>query len=270
MSFKGKVIIVTGSSSGIGREAALIFAKEGASVTIHGGTSTERLKETEALLKKQGVPESRIHSVLGPIEDEKVQKRLIDETVKKFGRLDVLVNNAATPRHPDLDTNSLENLDYVLGTNLKSVIALTELAIPHLTKTKGNVVNVSSGIVNTVSPHAVPYALSKAALDLYSRNMAVKFAEFGVRVNTVSPGVTISNFGTRHQLSADAMQKFYKKIADERIPMRRLGTAKEVANGIEFVASDKASYMTGSVLLIDGGLLAGPPTPKTDGKPAEK
>jgi len=261
MSFKGKSVIVTGSSSGIGLEAALIFGNEGASVTIHG-QNEERLNKTEELLKKNGVPESRILRVLGPIEKEETQTKLIDETVKKFGKLDILVNNAGISHRTDLEPNSLENLDYVMDTNLRSVIALTRLAVSHLEKTKGNVVNVSSVGAQRVAIHATPYVLTKAAMDHYTRNAAVLYADKGIRVNTVSPGATSTSFGSRHNVPEETLKDFYQHYIDNVIPMHRFGSAKEVANVIEFVASDKASYVTGSNIVVDGGILAGPPPAK--------
>ncbi|KAI6174526.1 hypothetical protein M3Y97_01000400 [Aphelenchoides bicaudatus] len=259
MSFKGKSVIVTGSSSGIGQEAALIFGEQGASVTIHG-QNAERLKKTEDLLKKAGVTDARILTVLGPIEQEETRKKLIDETVKKFGKLDVLVNNAGISHPPGNDPNSLESLDYVMNTNLRSVIALTRLAAPHLEKTKGNVVNVSSVGSQRVATHAVPYVLTKAALDHFTRNAAVQYASQGIRINTVSPGATDTNFATRHNSNEEALKAFYQYFVDNVIPMHRFGSSREVANVIEFLASDKASYVTGSNYVVDGGVLAGPPS----------
>ncbi|KAI6197832.1 hypothetical protein M3Y94_01271900 [Aphelenchoides besseyi] len=229
MSFQGKVAIVTGSSAGIGQAAVEIFANEGASVTVHG-QSEERLKATAELLKKSDIPDSRVLIVRGAIEDEQTQKRLIDETIKKFGRLDVLVNNAATSYQDGLDPNSLENLDYVMNVNLRSLIALTRMAIPYLAKTKGNVVNISAIGSQRAILIRQPYVIMKAALDHYTRNAAVQYAELGIRLNTVS------------------------------------GSALEVANVIEFLASDKASYVTGANWVVDGGMLAGAPTEKLESK----
>ena len=118
--FEGKVVIVTGSSSGIGQAVLLGFAKEGASVVIHG-VNQQRLNDTEALLKSNGIPESRFLTVQGEVQDEKVQEKIINDTVAKFGRIDVLVNNAGVASKGGVsDLSSIENLDYVMSINFRA------------------------------------------------------------------------------------------------------------------------------------------------------
>jgi NAD(P)-dependent dehydrogenase (short-subunit alcohol dehydrogenase family) len=130
---------------------------------------------------------------LGAIEDEQVQKKLIDETVEKFGQLDVLVNNAGLSNITNSDPSTLENLDHVFKVNVRSLLVLTRLAIPALEKTKGNVVNVSSVGGQRTAPVFTPYCLSKSAVDHFTRNAAVQYAPKGIRVNTVSPGFAKTN-----------------------------------------------------------------------------
>ncbi|KAI6206755.1 hypothetical protein M3Y94_00949000 [Aphelenchoides besseyi] len=268
MSFQGKVAIVTGSSAGIGQAAVEIFATEGACVTVHG-QSEERLKATANLLKKLNIPDSRVLIVQGAIEDEETQKRLIDETLKKFGRLDVLVNNAAISYKDDLDPNSLENLDYVSNVNLRSLIALTRMAVPHLAKTKGNVINISSIGSQRASPISQPYVIMKAALEHYTRNAAVQYAPQGIRVNTVSPGYIQTLFRSRHYLNEEkkeVVENYLERTLKNVVPMQRCGSPREAAYVIEFLASDKASYVTGANWVVDGGCLAGAPTRKLESK----
>ncbi|KAI6184857.1 hypothetical protein M3Y97_00641500 [Aphelenchoides bicaudatus] len=256
MSFKGKVAIVTGSSSGIGRAAVEQLATEGASVTVHG-KNTARLQETLDLLKKQGVPESRIHSVQGSIEDEDVQKQLIDETVKKFGKLDVLVNNAGAVQKSGLGANDLKNFDFVINVNLRSVIALTLLAVPHLEKTKGNIVNISSIGAKSAWTSATPYVLTKAGLDHYTNNACAEYASKGIRVNTVSPGPIHTNIAEAGNYSKEYLDAMEKMIPEKMVPLRRWGEPDDVANVITFLASDKASFVTGANVAVDGGTLVG-------------
>ncbi|KAI6206816.1 hypothetical protein M3Y94_00957000 [Aphelenchoides besseyi] len=268
MSFQGKVAIVTGSSSGIGQSAVELFATEGACVTVHG-QSEERLKATADLLKKLNIPDSRVLVVRGAIEEEETQKRLIDETLKKFGRLDILVNNAAIWHYKGCDPNSLENMDHVIKVNLRSLIALTEMAIPHLAETKGNVINVSSIGSQRVSPISQPYVLSKAALDHFTRHAAVRHAEQGIRVNTVSPGVTKTNFVHQNNMVEDKkkpVENYIDRMVKTVVPLQRIGSAREVASVIRFLASDEASYVTGANWVVDGGILAGAPTQKLESK----
>ncbi|KAI6195991.1 hypothetical protein M3Y94_01055700 [Aphelenchoides besseyi] len=271
----GSDYVVDGSSSGIGQAAALLFAQQGANVTIHG-QSEEKMKSTVDLFtNEKKIPIERLHSILGPIESEETQNKLINETIEKFGQLDVLINNAGLSHRSDLDPNSLENLgllfskiltsvfeDYVMQINLKSLIAMTRLAVPHLEKTKGNVVNVSSIGGQRTGTNWVPYLLTKASVDHYTRNAAIEYADQGIRVNAVSPGATMTAFLERHNVPKYQADAFVRHFEDNVIPLRRLGQADEIANVIEFLASSKASYCTGSNFVVDGGILAGPPIPR--------
>ncbi|KAI6216563.1 3-oxoacyl-[acyl-carrier-protein] reductase FabG-like [Aphelenchoides fujianensis] len=224
----GKVVIVTGSSSGIGQDAAVLFAQRGASIVIHG-QSNERLQETENLLRNAGINEKRWLRIVGPIEDEGTQRKLIDETVAKFGRLDVLVNNAGLYRRSDLDPESMENLDYLTDVNLKSVIALTRAALPHLEKAGGNVVNISSIYGQRGTAALSNYALTKAAVEQWTRNAAIAYGKKGA----------------------------YGVFVERTVPLGRMGRPREVSEMIGFLASERASYCTGGVYLVDGGSLAG-------------
>ncbi|KAI1701802.1 enoyl-(Acyl carrier protein) reductase domain-containing protein [Ditylenchus destructor] len=252
--FSGKAVIVTGSSRGIGRETALAFAREGASVTVHG-QSKEKLDETVELLKKSGVDESRIVTVLGAIQEEKTAQAIVNETVKKFGRIDVLVNNAAIGRLEGESPDSLKNYDFVFDINVRSVLNLTNLAAPHLAKTKGNVINVSS-IAAKLSSEWVHYCMSKATLDHYTRNVANTLGAQGIRVNSVNPGWIKSDFRTRVGVTAEQEAQAEDAVTKNKIILGRFGEASEIAEVILFVASSKASYITGTTIVADGGLLA--------------
>jgi NAD(P)-dependent dehydrogenase (short-subunit alcohol dehydrogenase family) len=257
----GKVVIITGSSSGIGQAAAILFAKSGASVTIHG-RSEDGLKETTNLILKAGIPKERIHSVKGSITDESVLKALIDETIKKFGRIDVLINNVGNAKKEGItDHRSMENLDYVLDVNLKSSIHLTELAIPHLEKTKGNIINISSIGSQKTSPVFPFYTIAKAGLDHFARNYAAILAPKGIRVNNLNPGATMTAFASRHGIHQAVMEAQVKAFG---IPLERWGTAEEMSEFLLFMASEKASYMTGQIVNVDGGVLINSPSFKFD------
>ena len=144
LRFENKVVIVTGASSGIGRGVILGFAKERAKVVLYG-KKPEGIRETLDLLKKSGTPEERILVVQGQIQDNLVQQKIIEDTVKKFGKIDVLVNNAGIPTGgPENEPRSTENLDEVWSVNVRAPYRLAELAIPYLKLTNGNIINVSA------------------------------------------------------------------------------------------------------------------------------
>ncbi|KAI1705994.1 enoyl-(Acyl carrier protein) reductase domain-containing protein [Ditylenchus destructor] len=252
--FSGKAVIVTGSSRGIGREVALAFGREGAFLTIHG-QSKEKLDETLELLRQSGVEGKRIVVVLGPIQEEKIAKAIVDETVKKFGRIDVLVNNAGTAKLEGEDHNTLKDFDHVFNVNVRSVLQLTNLAAPHLAKTKGNVINVSSGLAFKPRPMVTHYCMSKAALDHYTKNAANTLGAQGIRVNSVNPGVIKTDFRTRQGIPLEAEAKMEEDYSKNKIILGRYGEASEIAEVILFVASSKASYITGTTIIADGGLL---------------
>ena len=182
--FSGKVVVVTGSSGGIGREIALEFGRQGASLTIHG-QSADKLSETAAQLEGEGVPASSILSVLGPIQEASTAERIVGETLEQFGRIDVLVNNAGVIGKPGEAPTSLATYDHVFSINVRAVVQLTELALPHLEKTQGNVVNISSGLSAKTAATIPFYSMSSAALDHFTRNAANLHAPRGVRVNAV-------------------------------------------------------------------------------------
>ncbi|KAI6240543.1 hypothetical protein M3Y99_00449200 [Aphelenchoides fujianensis] len=254
MRFEGRVVIVTGSSSGIGRAVAEALAAEGVGgLTLHG-QNAERLAETRAAVERAGVSAERLLVVRGPIEEAETRRRLVDETLAKFGRLDVLVNNAASQQKPGAEPNSLENLDFLFAANLRAVVDLTARALPHLRAAGGNVVNVSS----RVRCENVPYVVLKAALDHFTRNAAIQHAADGVRVNAVSPGATRTNFPHTAGVDAEQAARLFARVG-RLVPVGRVAEAREVAAAVLFVASPAASYVTGSTLVVDGGISVGNP-----------
>ncbi|WKY01531.1 hypothetical protein Q1695_015495 [Nippostrongylus brasiliensis] len=254
--FQGKVAIVTGSSSGIGASTALLFAKEGASVTITG-RKQDRLKATHDSIVAAGVPEDRIHSFLGDIREEEVQKQLINGTVAKFGRLDILVNNAGgTVGKPGFDASD-EDFVYNIEVNLKSVMQLVRLARPHLIASKGEIVNISSVAGKDFAFPTHPYyAIAKAGLDQLTRALAIDLIDHGVRVNGVSPGIVETKFMENCGLSEEHSKKVYKFYSSQKIAVPRgsNGTPEEIASVIAFLCDRQvSSYIVGQMIVVDGG-----------------
>ncbi|KAI6206256.1 hypothetical protein M3Y94_00887700 [Aphelenchoides besseyi] len=248
--FENKVVIVTGQA------AAYRFAQEGAKgITIHG-RNPEAMQETTDKLKENGFSEDRIQQVLGDVKEENTLKELVNKTIEKFGQIDVLVNNAGnSAEEAGLSTADIESLDHILDMNLKSYIKLAAFALPHLEKTKGNIVNVSS--VDGVRPHpeAINYSISKAAIDHYTRNAAVLFAEKDIRINNVNPGYIHTQIKPRSGVEPEGLKKFHETWVKRNCPMKRPGESREIANVIAFLASEEASFMTGSIVVADGGLI---------------
>lgn len=185
MSFSGKVVIVTGASSGIGAQTAKDFSKLGASLVLVG-RNQENLQKVAA----ECIDQKKALTVLADVTNEDETKRIIEETIKKFGQIDVLVNNAGMLETGTIENTSLEQYDRVMGTNMRSIYHLTMLAVPYLVQTEGNIVNVSS--VNGIRsfPGVLAYNISKAAVDQFTRCVALELAPKKVRVNAVNPGET--------------------------------------------------------------------------------
>jgi len=249
--FEGKVVIVTGSSAGIGQDAAVEFGKEGAKVVIHG-QNVDRLNKTASLLLEAGVPAENILKVIGPMEDPNTPSEIIKQTVDKFGQIDVLVNNAGAVVKPnEQDYDSVENMDFLYNVNLKSVVILTQLAIPYLEKTRGNVVNISSMSSTMVQSSQTFYNIFKAALDHFTRCFADKYGPKGIRVNSLNPGFVRTLIIERKNIPG--AQERFEKYAADYTPLGRVGVPSEMSTIIKFLASDEASFVTGVNWLADGG-----------------
>lgn len=249
MSFTGKVVLITGSSAGIGADAAIHLSKLGASVALVG-RNVVNLKSVATQIRAAGAPEP-LEIVADVTTDA---QRIIDETISKFGRLDVLVNNAGRMEFSDEIFGTLEIFDSMINTNLRSVLALTKAAVPHLEKTKGNVVNVSSIAALKATRKATAYAISKAALDHFTRCAAVELAPKGIRVNTVSPGATetslFENGGLDTELAEDLRDQCRKSY-----PFGRICSVEDISKAIAFLAGEQGSFVSGHILLVDGGKL---------------
>uniref|UniRef100_A0A8W7PSD5 Ketoreductase domain-containing protein n=1 Tax=Anopheles coluzzii TaxID=1518534 RepID=A0A8W7PSD5_ANOCL len=245
MNLAGKVVLITGASSGIGAATALKFSQLGASLALTG-RKLDNLNEVAS--QCGGSP----FVVAGDISKEADTERVLKATIEKYGKLDVLVNNAGIIETGTIETTSLEQYDRVMNTNIRAVYYLTMLAVPHLLQSQGNVVNVSS--VNGIRsfPGVLAYNLSKMAVDQFTRCVALELAAKGVRVNCVNPGVTVTNLHKRGGMDEQTYAKFLEHSKNTHA-MGRPGQASEVADAIVFLASDAASFITGASLPIDGG-----------------
>jgi len=259
MSFSGKVILITGGSSGIGAAAALHFSKLGASVAIVGRNSI-RLNAVAQQIIDAGCPEP-----LAIVADvTKDAERILSETIAKYDKLDVLVNNAGIIEMASIETITTESYDRIMNTNVRSILLLTQLAVSHLEKTKGNIVNVSSVLSTIPNANALAYCMSKAAVDHLTRCVALDLGRKGIRVNAINPAVIVTPIFATTGMSDAAREAFLKQIA-EKYPLGRPGTVHDTAKAIEFLASDSyASFITGHSLNVDGGDLLAPGTRRLD------
>lgn len=246
MGFKDKVVIITGASSGIGADVSVHFSKLGAKVAITG-RNEQNLKETA------GKCENDFLLIVADLNVEFDRVKIIDQTLTKFGRIDVLVNNAGLGDKGGILTTPLEQFDLIMNTNVRSVFHLTQLAVPHLIKTQGNIVNVSSVAGPRANPIRLSYSLSKAAIDQFTKCIALELAPKNVRVNAINPAVIVTNFHKRLGMDDETYEKF-KENAKEMHPLLRVGTVEDTSNAIAFLANnDLASFITGTCLLVDGG-----------------
>ncbi|XP_058449773.1 3-oxoacyl-[acyl-carrier-protein] reductase FabG-like [Malaya genurostris] len=248
MNFTGKVVLITGASSGIGAATAVKLSHLGASLALTG-RKVDNLTNVAKECTSGSVPP---FIVPGDITQEADTERILKATIEKFGRLDVLVNNAGILETGTIETTSLEQYDRVMNTNIRSIYHLTMLAVPHLIKTQGNIVNVSS--VNGIRsfPGVLAYNISKTAVDQLTRCVALELAAKNVRVNCVNPGVTVTNLHKRGGMDEDTYKKFLEHSKNTHA-MGRAGQANEVADAIVFLASESSSFITGASLPVDGG-----------------
>lgn len=245
MSFVNKVVIVTGASSGIGADAAKQFASEGAKVVLVG-RNEQNLKAVQAEFP------SHSKSLIIRVDVRQGETTIIKNTLEAFGQIDVLVNNAGILQKGSIETTSIADFDEVLDINLRSVYKLTQKAIPHLAKTKGNIVNVSSIAGTRSFPNIISYCVSKAALDQFTKCAALELAEKGIRVNAVNPGTIQTDIHRRSGMNTEEYEAYLERCRSTHA-LGRVGHVNEVSSAILFLAGETASFITGCCLVVDGG-----------------
>ena len=243
--FAGKVAVVTGASSGIGRATALAFAREGASVVLVS-------RDQAALEAVAAEAVGRTAVVAADVMATDTPARVVQGAIERFGSIDVLVNAAGIIGTASTDQTPDELFDRMFAINVRAPFRLMREAFPHIKARQGNVVNVSS--VNGLRAFAgvAVYCSSKAALDHLTRCAALDWAPHGVRVNCVNPGVTVTNLHRRGGMDETRYAAFLER-AKETHPLGRPGRAEEIADAVLFVASDRAGWMTGDTIAVDGG-----------------
>ncbi|PPF77514.1 oxidoreductase [Subtercola sp. Z020] len=234
--FAGRTVVVTGAAGGIGREIAAAFDRLGADLV---------------LVDVQVVP-SALRHVVATVEGDLRQPETVAEVVQaalsETGHLDVLVNAAGVQlRKPAVDLVD-DEWRRLVDINLSSLFALCRAAAPHLVASGGSIVNISSSAATHVQPDIAPYGATKAAVSQLTKGLAAELGPLGVRANGVAPGYITTPMTASNLARADVQERIFG-----RLPLQRLGTAAEVADTVTFLASDRARYITGAIIPVDGG-----------------
>jgi len=242
----GRVALITGGDSGIGRATAVLFAREGAEVAIVYLSEDRDAKETAALVEQEG---RSCLTIRGDLGDEGTCQRAVKATIERFGRLDVLINNAAE-QHPkdSLEEIDAAQLERTFRTNIFSMFYLTKAALPHLRDRPGAaIINTTSVTAYRGSGHLIDYSATKGAIVAFTRSLSQALASQGIRVNAVAPGPIWTPL-IPSTFPPDEVARFGSDV-----PLGRAGEPEECATCFVFLASDDASYMTGQVLHPNGG-----------------
>lgn len=254
---EGRVALVTGGSQGIGRAIALVLAREGSAVVVHGRTDKLAQEVAEEIVDLGG----RAVAIAGPIECARTSVEAVEVAMVHFGQLDTLVTSAGIQRYGDAVSTSEETWNEVIDVNVKGVFLATRACVPHLRKSAaGSVVILASVQAAASQQSVVAYTASKGALVALARAIAIDEAAYGVRVNSVSPGsINTPMLRTSAELFAGGS---FERVEDvlatwgRAHPLGRIGNPLEVAEVVSFLASCRSSFVTGADVRVDGGLLA--------------
>ncbi|HBW07946.1 MAG: short-chain dehydrogenase [Pseudomonas sp. BICA1-14] len=241
---EGKVAIITGGDSGIGRSVAVLYAREGADVAILYLDQHQDAEETRSVVEQYG---RRCLTFAGDVADSEVCRKVINETLAAFGKLDILVNNAAE-QHPQekLEDISEEQWEKTFRTNIFGIFQMTKAALPHLGK-GASIINTTSVTAYKGSPQLLDYSATKGAITAFTRSLSMNLAERGIRVNGVAPGPIWTPL-IPSTFDADEVAEF-----GSNTPMKRPGQPDEVAPAYVYLASSDAAYVSGQVIHVNGG-----------------
>ncbi|SEM98120.1 3-oxoacyl-[acyl-carrier protein] reductase [Chryseobacterium taichungense] len=242
---EGKVALITGATRGIGKGIAEMYAQQGAKIAFTYAGSVEKAKELEATLSSV----TQIKGYQSDASDFDAAQTLVDEVIKEFGKIDILINNAGITKDNLLLRMSKEDWDKVINVNLDSVFNLTKAVIKPMMKAKeGSIINMTSVVGISGNAGQANYAASKAGVIGFTKSVALELGSRNIRCNAIAPGFIQTEM-------TDALDDKAKEKWNEAIPMKKLGQTKDIANACVFLGSEMASYITGQTINVDGGLL---------------
>ena len=244
MELQNKIAVVTGASSGIGRAISMLF--------LHHGAVVAGVARSEEPLQTLAGNEKNFHPFTADLTSEHDRSHCIHRVIAQLGGIDILVHAAGIIATGSVENTTLPDWDLMMNINLRSVFHLTQLSLPTLIPRKGNIVVISSVAGTRSFPGVLAYAVSKAAVDQFTRCSALELASKGVRVNAVNPGVVVTHLHRNGGMNEEQYQAFLDRSTTTH-PMGRVGQPEEVAELVLFLASDKASWITGGTYSIDGG-----------------
>jgi len=252
---KDKIVVLTGAASGIGRATAILFAREGATQVL-SDIDEEGLNETYMLISDDAKERTEIITV--DVRRQNEVKAMIDQTIEKYGRIDVLIVNAGVVRVGDVETFPDSDYDLLIDVNIKGTHYTCKYAVPYFKKQKyGSIITLASVAAHIGQTAHANYCSTKAAVLGYTRALALDMAPYNVRVNSVSPGATdtpmLQSDVAKQAKDRGLSYAEVKKEFEEEGVMGRWATSEEIATGILFLATDESSYMTGADLRLDGG-----------------
>ena len=255
MQLAGKVALITGGASGIGRATALLFAREGAAVVLADVNASAGQSVADEIIQSRG------RAFFEPVDVTRAAdcKRLVERTIRDFGRIDILFNNAGIIRRATVLDLAEEEWDRVMAVNVKSIYLLSREVIPHMEKAGGGtIINTASGWGLAGGAKAAVYCASKGGVVLLTKALAIDHGSQRIRVNCICPGDTDTNMlRDEAQQLGEENSRFLAESAKR--PLGRVGTPEEIAQAALYLASDASSFVTGTALVVDGGGLAGLP-----------